>query len=152
MSFTRFHDDDARIKKQIEESSFIGRYMLNTPGPGSQLPFLEDAHIRLQKWGSNAHSNSTELESDLKGLSRKYNRDNINLNNYKEHTSDSYSLSYASQKPFVEETRYTHPAWMYVDLEMNRWEKPIVNPQAHTEMDFDNNSSSRILVKDKYKS
>ena len=49
MSFTRFYDDEARVKKQIEESSFIGRYMLNTPGPGSQAPFLEDSHIRLQK-------------------------------------------------------------------------------------------------------
>ena len=50
MSFTRFHDDPARIKKQIQDSSFSGRYMLNVPGQGTDLPFVEDPHIRLQHW------------------------------------------------------------------------------------------------------
>jgi hypothetical protein len=35
MAFTRFHDDSSRIKKQVEESSFVGIYMLNVPGPGN---------------------------------------------------------------------------------------------------------------------
>ena len=46
MSFTRFHDDPSRIKKQIDESSFTGRYMLNTPGPGMDLPFYEHVGLR----------------------------------------------------------------------------------------------------------
>ena len=29
MSFTRFHDDEARIKKQLQEQTYEGRYMLN---------------------------------------------------------------------------------------------------------------------------
>ena len=41
MSFTRFHDDPSRIKKQSEELSFQGRYFLNTPGQGMDLPFEE---------------------------------------------------------------------------------------------------------------
>lgn len=150
MSFTRFYDDEARVKKQIEESSFIGRYMLNTPGPGSQAPFLEDSHIRLQKWGANVHNNTTNLESDLKGLSRKLNRDNIDLNNYEEQKAQTYTRSYTTEQPFVEETRYTHPAWMYVDMQQNRWEKPLVNPQSFLNKEIKINSSSRNLVKDNY--
>ena len=61
MSFTRFHDDPNRIKKQIDESSFAGRYMLNTPGQGMNLPFSEDPQIRLQKWGANLQTNTVNL-------------------------------------------------------------------------------------------
>ena len=66
MSFTRFHDDDARIKKQLQESTFAGRYQLNAPGPGENLPFIEDPHMRLEKWGANNRTNGVDLESDLK--------------------------------------------------------------------------------------
>ena len=50
MSFTRFHDDPNRIKKQVEESITGCNYMLNTPGQGIDLPFFEDPQLRLQKW------------------------------------------------------------------------------------------------------
>ena len=32
MSFTRFHDDPARIQKQLQESTDQGNYMINVPG------------------------------------------------------------------------------------------------------------------------
>ena len=78
MSFTRFHDDPARVKKQLEESTYQGRYFLNKPGAGVDLPFFEDPHLRLQGWGANLHNNTVNLESDLYGLSRTLNRDQIN--------------------------------------------------------------------------
>ena len=71
MSFTRFHDDPERIKKQAQESSDVGRYWLNTPGQGVNIGFVEDAHIRLQGWGANLRNNTVELESDLKGITRR---------------------------------------------------------------------------------
>jgi hypothetical protein len=150
MSSTRFYDDEARVQKQIEESSFTGRYMLNTPGPGSQTPFFEDCHVRLQKWGANLHNNTVNLESDLKGLGRNLNRDNVDLNNYEDHKAVTYTRSYTTEQPFVEETRYTHPAWIYVDKQQNRWEKPFVNPQSFLNKDIQINSNSRNLVKDTY--
>ena len=64
MSFTRFHDDPNRIKKQVNESSFAGRYALNTPGQGIDLPFSEDPQMRLQRWGANLRDNTVALESD----------------------------------------------------------------------------------------
>ena len=77
MSFTRFHDDPARIKKQLEQTTFLGRYMLDCPGPGNNLPFWEDPQIRMQKWGANLRDNTVNLESDLFGMTRRLNRDLI---------------------------------------------------------------------------
>ena len=148
MSFTRFHDDPARIRKQTEESSFAGKYMLNTPGPGDKLPFLEDTQIRLQYWGANLMTNTVNLESDLRGLTRKTNRDLIEYNNYKSASAKGSSIIYPKESSFVDESRSTHPAWMFRDIEQTRWEEPLLNPQANLEKNFHDNIQTRLLEKD----
>jgi len=148
MAFTRFHDDSARIKKQLEESTFTGRYMLNTPGPGDNLPFFEDPQLRLQKWGANLKTNTVNMESDLFGLTRPLNRDLIDENNYKQHVARTGEVMYNNEKPFIEESRASHPAWMYKDLEQKRWENPLLNPLNGLEKDFTDNIQTRILEKD----
>jgi hypothetical protein len=150
MSFTRFHDDPSRIKKQIEESSFPGKYSLTTPGPGKDLPFIEDPQMRLQFWGANLMSNTVNLESDLRGLSRKLNRDDVNTNEYKSNAVGGKSISYPNTPGFIDESRSTHPAWMYRDIEQTRWEEPFLNPQANLEKRFQDNIQSRIIAKDNY--
>jgi len=150
MAFTRFHDDPNRIKKQSDESSFVGRYMLNTPGQGTDLPFFEDPHIRLQGWGANLRNDTVNLESDLKGMTRPLNRDNITSNNYKEQAKEPWSVSYKKTEPFVQETRASHPAWMYKDLEQTRWDSPYLNPQHGLEKGFQENQLTRNLEKDHY--
>jgi hypothetical protein len=82
MAFTRFHDDPLRIQKQVDESTFSGRYMLNTPGQGIHMPFQGDAQLRLQRWGANITTNIIPLESDFRGLSRPLCRDDPDLNDY----------------------------------------------------------------------
>ena len=151
MSFTRFHDDPNRIKKQLEESSYQGRYYLNTPGQGMDLPFMEDAHFRLQKWGANLHTNTVNLESDLYGLTRVYNRDLPDKNNYKKHLTQSNANNYRKQAPITEESRASHPAWTYKDLEHSRWETPILNPQNDLEKKFNDNIQTRIVEKDSFR-
>ena len=150
MSFTRFHDDQHRIKKQIEESSFTGRYMLNTPGPGVDLPFMEDPQLRLQKWGANLQTNTVNLESDLRGLTRRQTRDNIDLNQHARTQVSSSRPSYREEQPFVEESRASHPAWAYKDLEQNRWEQPLLNPLNGLDKQFAENVHTRILEKDNF--
>ncbi len=150
MSFTRFHDDPARIQKQIDESSFVGRYMLNTPGQGTELPYLEDPQIRLQRWGANLMTNSINLESDLFGLSRPLNRDVVENNDYKLFTASSNPKTYSNLQPFVNESRASHPAWMYKDLEQTRWETPLLNPLANLEKQFHHNIQTRIIEKDNF--
>ena len=70
MSFTRFHDDPARIEKQLQESTEQGEYMLNVPGNGVKPCYIKDPFIRMQKWGANLQTNSINLESDLRGITR----------------------------------------------------------------------------------
>tara|TARA_B100000902_G_C27243771_1_gene881437 strand:- start:1013 stop:1375 length:363 start_codon:yes stop_codon:yes gene_type:complete len=117
MSFTRFHDDEIRIQKQLQQQTYPGRYQIDVPGQGASMPFQEDVHLRMQKWGSNLCTNTINLESDLMGLSRKIGRDDVVENNYKEKQVSSEELTYPNQLPYVEESRASHPAWMYRDLE-----------------------------------
>ena len=151
MSFTRFHDDEVRINQQLKELTFPGRYQLSVPGPGASMPFQDDTHLRMQKWGANLRTNTINLESDLIGLTRPLQRDNVDTNNYKTQSVNSSQISYSNQNPFVEERRASHPAWMYRDLEHPRWETPIINPQANLEKPFHDNIQTRILEKDYYK-
>jgi len=152
MAFTRFHDDPLRIQKQVDESTFSGRYMLNTPGQGIHMPFQGDVQLRLQAWGANITSNIIPLESDLRGQTRLLNRDDPEQNDYERHKETVQPLQYGEANPFIEESRASHPAWMYRDLEQPRWEMPWINPQSliHMERQFPNNIQTRILEKDYY--
>lgn len=148
MAFTRFHDDPARIQKQLAESTFLGRYQLDTPGQGVDLPFSEDPQLRLQKWGANLRTNRVNLESDFRGMTRKLNRDYTDKNNYLDNDVRSERVDYRQSDPFIEESRASHPAWTYRDLEQTRWETPFLNPQANLEKKFQDNVQTRILEKD----
>jgi hypothetical protein len=148
MAFTRFHDDPNRIKKQLEESSYAGRYFLDTPGQGIDLPFIEDPQIRMQGWGANLRTNTVNLESDLIGLTRPLNRDLVDFNDYKMNAVSSSTVTYRDADPFVQESRATHPAWMFRDIDRPRWENPLLNPLNGLEKQFAENVSTRILEKD----
>jgi len=150
MAFTRFHDDPIRIEKQLDIQTYLGRYQLDRPGQGVDLPFLEDPQVRLQGWGANLRRNTVNLESDLLGLTRKLNRDYVNKNNYLENSVLAEKVTYRDQNPYVDESRASHPAWLYRDLEQTRWERPFINPQVNIEKPFHHNIQTRILEKDNY--
>lgn len=147
MAFTRYHDDQVRIQKELQISSFSGMYALDAPGPGIKLPYLEDSQIRLQKWGANMWSESTDLESEFRGLGRPLDHD---VKTYKETAfHEGYQINFPSNYKHVEESRVSHPAWMFRDLEQTRWEVPLINPQAHALSPFDNPIQTRILAKNR---
>lgn len=148
MAFTRFHDDPARIRKALEESTYSGRYFLNTPGMGINMPLQSDPQIRLQGWGANLCTNAINLESDFRGLTRPLSHD---LTEYKQHKATSEAYTYATAKPIIDESRATHPAWMYRDAEHSRWEHPFINPQDNVEQAFPWNIQTRVLERDSYK-
>ena len=150
MSFTRFHDDPCRINKQLQESTDPGRYMLNMPGNGDKPYYIEDPYIRIQGWGANLRTNTINLESNLKGLNQPLSRDCLQ-NNYLKTAVNSSPISYPSTQPsFVEQSRVTHPAWTYRDLEQTNWYYPQLNPQENVCYPFQNNLSTRILEKNNY--
>ena len=147
MSFTRFHDDSARIKKQLEMSNNTGRYQLERPGAGTNLPFLEDPRIRLQHWGANLRNNTMELDNDLRGITHKLTKD---IKEYTTFIPKTTTNTYPTQQTFIDETRVSLPAWTFRDLEQTRWDIPFNSGQANTEIPFDYNQHSRILEKDNY--
>lgn len=150
---TRFNYDEARTKKALEQSTFLGRYMLNTPGQGVQLPFQEDPQLRMQLWGANMMQDAINVESDLRGLTRRLNRDNMEINQYNGVAAVPQVpvMSFSSAEPFVNESRATHPAFLFRTVENQRWDEPIHDPQANLEKRFHDNIQTRILEKDYYR-
>jgi hypothetical protein len=147
MAFTRFHDDPARIEKALLESTFTGMYHLNTPGNGCDLPFISDPHIRMQKWGANLQTNSLKVENELRGMNRPLDRDSMSYRH-----PPTQSKSYPTQKFGTDETRASNPAWLYRDKTQAQFAILPLDPQANVFIPFNNNTPSRMLEKDHYKS
>jgi hypothetical protein len=150
MAFTRFHDDPCRIQKQLQETTGIGRYMLNVPGNGDKPMFMDDPFIRMQKWGANLMTNTVNLESDIMGLTRPINRDCKDVDEYSKKAVKSNKVQYPSMQPTTEQPRATHPAWTARDLEQVNWYTLPLNPQENTCLRFENNISTRIIQKDNF--
>uniref|UniRef100_A0A6C0LI49 Uncharacterized protein n=1 Tax=viral metagenome TaxID=1070528 RepID=A0A6C0LI49_9ZZZZ len=148
MSFTRFHDDPNRVKKQIQESTGPGRYMLDVPGNGLKPCFMEDPFVRLQKWGANLQTNTINLESALMGIDRKDGRDCIDQI---KKMPKSSTIEYPSCEPFTEQPRATMPAWTARDLEQNNFSYLPLDPQEHTCIPFQNNLNTRLIERDNFK-
>jgi hypothetical protein len=109
---------------------------------------MEDPFIRMQKWGANLQTNSINLESDLKGLTRPLNNDCKKVNDYKINAVKSSKVQYPVCNPSTEQPRATHPVWTARDLEQVDWYILPLDPQENICIPFQNNLSTRILEKD----
>lgn len=156
MSFTRFNYDDCRTKKILEESTGPGRYMLNKPGWGDKPCFFADPQFRVQEWGANLRNvpggAPIDIEGDLKGLTRhlslncaskKYPFSGVVHSNQK-----SYPLC---EKELTSQSRVTHPAFLYRDLEQSNRYPLFLNPQENVCKMFHNNINTRLLERDNFK-
>ena len=150
MAFTRFNYDDSRTKKSLQQSTDPGRWILNVPGNNLDFCYIEDPQIIIQKWGANLRTNTINLESELKGVNREINsRDCLGKDNYINYNVPNQAIKYPScNNLFTEQSRATHPAWQYRDLEQVDWGYPPLNPQVNICLPFQNNLSTRILEKD----
>lgn len=151
MAFTRFKYDDARTKKELQQATGAGRWVLNVPGNGDAPAFMEDPHIGLQKWGANLMTHALDLENELRGGNRPLNRDCLDKHQFQQFRVSSAPISYPTNSTLTtEQSRATHPAWWYKDLEQRNWEYPPLNPQVNVCLPFHNNLSTRILEKDAF--
>ena len=151
MAFTRFHDDPFRIEKQLQESTDKGRYMLNVPGNGVNMPVVTDPYIRMQKWGGNRMTNFVNLESDLMGLNKKLSKDCKGKDEYDFNSIKSSKINYpVNDSTITEQPRATNPAWTARDLEQPNWQILHYNPQEHACINFTTNTSTRIIEKDNF--
>jgi hypothetical protein len=124
--------------------------MLNMPGNGDKPCYIEDPQIIIQKWGGNLRTNSTNLESELMGINRRYiGRDCLGKDEYTKYIVSSDPIQYPTcNNLFTEQSRAIMPAWTARDLEQVDWYILPLNPQENTCMPFINNLSTRILEKD----
>jgi len=149
MACTRFYYDDCRTKKQLQQSTDPGRWVLNVPGNGSNPCYIEDPQIIIQKWGANLRTNTINLESDLLGINRQISRDCLGKDNYKKYNVPNQPIKYPTcNNLFTEQSRAIAPAWMIRGKEQVDWYYPPLNPQENTCMPFLNNLSTRVLEKD----
>lgn len=155
MASSRIFNDEARIRKRNAIDTFEGRYHLDVPGNGADMPFNADPHIRIQKWGANFSTNMMDINSDLRGMTRPLNKDFIEINDYKKF---SVAPKVANSNPetvnyITDETRATNPAWVLKEHESNRMEPPFINPVDMTflKKPFYENLNTRILEKDYFK-
>jgi len=149
MASTRFNSDECRIKKQLQQSTDPGRWVMNVPGNGAKPDYMEDPHIRVQKWGANLMTNCIDLESELMGVNKKAGKDCLGKDEYRMYNVRSQSVSYPNNsKLYTEQSRTIMPAWTARDLEQVDWYTLPLNPQENTCIPFENNTSTRILEKD----
>lgn len=149
--FTRFNYDKGRTIKQLEESTGPGKYVMNVPGNGTNPYYIADPQFRLEKWGGNLTTNSMTVDNELRGLTRKLNRDTVK-NNYHLMNEPQTSLPhYPTIETIVHESRTETPAWEIRELPNMRTDYLHKDPQQHIAMQFQNNISTRILEKDYFK-
>ena len=156
MANTRFNYDDARTVKYLQESTDPGKYMLNVPGNGDakSLHFYEDPHIRQQRWGGNLMQvnggHPIDIDSHLIGLDRRLAKDCRQFT-YDKFAPPVWKPRYNTKKGgYTSQSRATHPAWLYLDLEQNHRSHLFLDPQENIKLPFHNNINTRILERDAY--
>tara|TARA_Y100000741_G_C18038734_1_gene471442 strand:+ start:88 stop:582 length:495 start_codon:yes stop_codon:yes gene_type:complete len=151
MSFTRFNYDDCRTEKSLEESTGPGRYILNTPGWGDKPSYFNDPQIRMQKWGANLRSSNggaIDIHSNLLGITQPLSKDCITKS---KNDITTHKNSYPVNKHTItHESRATHPAWMYKDLEQDHKQYLHLDPQENAIVNFSNNLNTRLLERDSH--
>jgi hypothetical protein len=145
MAFTRFKYDECRTKKELQQSTDPGRWIMNVPGNGSDPCYIEDPQIIIQKWGANLRTNAINLESDLLGMNQNLGRDCL----VKQNITKSEAIKYPScRQLYTEQSRAIAPAWMVRDAEQNNFEFLPINPQENVCLPFLNNTNTRLVAKD----
>ena len=147
MASTRFSNDECRIKKQLQESTGLGKYMLNVPGQGCSLSYFDDPHIRMQNWGGNLRNNFHNLERELQLPSSNF-RDCVNIKEDKILTFAKDSNDYKEE--VTSQSRTTHPVWEFREKNVNNFDYLFMNPQENVCFPFQNNISTRITAKDNF--
>ena len=119
--------DDTTTKK-MQESMDIGNYYLMVPGNGPQPFFIEDPHIRIQKWGGCSHTNMIDIDTSLRG-------GKIPLSSPKYYPS--------TKLLYTENSRLTHPAWDLKGIEVHKGDYLHYDPRIKSNIPFAHNICSR---------
>jgi hypothetical protein len=152
MASTRFNNDEARQIKRLQEATDTGRYMLNTPGIGTNPAFIADPHIRAQGWGGNLMRNPVCIESSLFGITGSLSKcDSGNKPGIP--TFAIFEPSYPiNENVFTDESRAICPAWTARSVETNNWNPFQFDPTPIYMPFVSNNMDTRLMKKDTHNS
>ena len=152
MASTRFRDDIARKEDQLRQSTSLCDYMINAPGNGTAPAYMEDPHIRLQKWGANLANNVITIEGSLRGLGQQVGRDCLGKDEYDRSPPAVDTSKFPSNTALTtDQPRASNPAWELRDQANTQHGDPtFVDPQSNIFKPFRTNVSTRILEKDNY--
>ena len=145
MAFTRTNHDEARTIKRLQQSTDVGRWILNVPGNGIDMPLMEDPHIRIQKWGANLHTNTVNLESNLQGRNAILGPDLV------QPIIKTMPLQYPRNRELTtDQSRAVLPAFTFRESTRTNPHFPLFNPQDHVYNKVPINT--RIVAKSEYES
>jgi len=151
MSCTRFNYDNCRTSKKLQESTGPGRYLLNTPGFGENPYYIDEPQVRIQHFGGNLrgvyNGHPIDIDSELIGLNKELSKNDCNEYNNNFKTEEKY---YKTASFNIDETRASHPAFLYRDLEQKNWKYPLFNPQSSSQLNFQHNLNSTLIFRDNY--
>ena len=148
MASTRINNDSGRIATRLEQSINAANWSVNVPGNGLSPSFVSDPFVRIQKWGANLRTNKTDVESELKGINRRLEKECL-LNTYDKYYVQSQSISYPTCDILTtDQSRSSHPAWIVKDIESVPINLLFLQPQENCAFAFQNNIATRLLEKD----
>lgn len=147
MAFTRYNYDSCRTDTRLKQNMNMALYQFNVPGNGLKPYYVDDPQIRLTKWGGNLRTNQVNLESDFRGLTKTLTKD---CQNYMCYAVDAQKIQYPSYTKTTDQSRVTHPAWWYRDVEQTKNAILPLNPQENTCYPFEMNVNTQLLEKDSY--
>jgi hypothetical protein len=153
MAFTRYHDDECRIMKQLQQQTDTQRWYLDVPGTGENPEFALDPHIHAQKWGGNLWTHKTDLHSTLLGLHvplQKLDPVQPAIKSLPTSRPKVYSTSNGSVFLTTEQSRAITPAWTARGMPQDRAHLLLYNPQVKAIVPFQNLVSTRTKERDTY--
>ena len=151
MAYTNIKNDPLRIYKDLQQSTDVGRHVLNVPGNGLDIPFIQDPHVRMQLWGANRVNDFIGVENSLLNIDRPLlHETHICKESY--YTKPNMDRMDYSRGTFnVQDSFISQPAWNLRDKENN---KPLGFPDdkndAHIFIPFCNNLGTRMGEKDAF--
>ena len=120
MASTRISNDKLRIYKHVQQSTDVGKHIINVPGNGLDVPFIEDPQVRMQLWGANRVNDTISVENSLLNIDRPLMRGCVNCPKSYYTQPDLSRMNYSQNTFAITDTSIIDPAWNLRDKEDTR--------------------------------
>jgi hypothetical protein len=148
MASTRISNDKIRINKYLQQSTDVGRHVMNVPGNGLNIPFINDPQVRMQLWGANRVNDIIGVENSLMCIDRPLTRECMKS----QYTVPNMSkMDYSTESFDIMESNISQPAWNLRDKESERVQGfQDEQNDANLFIPFNTNLGTRMYEKDNF--